>query len=65
MQFLGIKVFAKLIPNQFDVEYRICLGYAYLCRYENLECEQGKIALEQAISTFPNQQKLIELRKYY
>ncbi|RXR31868.1 hypothetical protein EQG68_09365 [Flavobacterium piscinae] len=56
---------AKLIPNQFDVEYRICLGYAYLCRYENLECEQGKIALEQAISTFPNQQKLIELRKYY
>lgn len=56
---------AKLIPNQFDVEYRICLGYAYLCRYENLECEQGKIALEQAISTFPNQGKLMDLKKYY
>ncbi len=56
---------SKLIPNQFSVEYRICLGYAYLCRYENLECEQGKVALEQAISNFPNQEKLMDLKKYY
>jgi hypothetical protein len=56
---------AKLIPNQFSVEYRICVGYAYLCRYEHLECEQGKIALEQAISNFPNQEKLMNLKKYY
>lgn len=56
---------AKLIPNQFDVQYRICLGYAYLCRYENSECEQGKIELDKAISNFPNQEKLMDLKKYY
>lgn len=56
---------ARLIPNQFDVEYRICLAYAYLCRYENINCEEGKVELENAISNFPNQEKLMDLKKYY
>ncbi len=56
---------AKLIPNQFDVQYRICLGYAYLCRYENINCEEGKTELDKAISDFPDRKELTDLTTYY
>ncbi len=56
---------SKLVPNQFDVEYRICLGYAYLCRYENINCQEGKTELEKAISYFPGRKELTDLTTYY
>lgn len=56
---------SKLIPNQFDVEYRICLSYSYLCRYNQLECEKGKEILFETMEKFPNEEKLKELAIYF
>ena len=56
---------SKLIPNQFAVEYRICLGYSYLCRYDQKECEKGKEILQKTLNQFPNKSELLELKKYF
>ena len=56
---------SKLIPNQFAVEYRICLGYSYLCRYDQKECEKGKEILQKTLNKFPNKSELLELKKYF
>jgi tetratricopeptide (TPR) repeat protein len=56
---------SKLIPNQFAVEYRICLSYSYLCRYDQKECEKGKEILQKTLNKFPNKSELLELKKYF
>ena len=56
---------SKLIPNQFDIEYRICLSYSYLCRYDQLECEKGKEIVLKTIEKFPNEDKLKDLAVFF
>ncbi|WP_291117017.1 hypothetical protein [Flavobacterium sp. UBA6135] len=56
---------AKLFPNQFEVEYRICLGYSYLCRYDQKECEKGKEIVLKTIEKYPNENKMKELVQFF
>jgi tetratricopeptide (TPR) repeat protein len=56
---------SKLIPNQYDVEYRICLSYSYLCRYDQLECEKGREIVMKTIEKFPNENKLKDLAIFF
>lgn len=52
---------SKLIPNQLDVEYRICLSYSYLCRYDKKDCEKGREILAETRKKFPDDRKLKDL----
>jgi len=47
------------------VEYRICLGYSYLCRYDQKECEKGKEIVLKTIEKYPNENKMKELVQFF
>lgn len=54
-----------LFPNRFEAHYRLCLGYSYGCRYDQQGCEEGKQALEEALALFPENQDLLQLRRFF
>jgi len=56
---------SEIAPKNFSIQYRICLGYSYLCRYEQKKCEKGKELLEKTIGNFPDEGDLLALKKYY
>ena len=56
---------SKIDSNNFVIHYRICLGYSYLCRYEQKQCAIGKEELDKSIIKFPDKKELIELKRYY
>lgn len=56
---------AEVDSLNYSVQYRICLAYSYLCRYDKLQCEKGKIQLEKTIVLFPDKFELIELKSSY
>ena len=55
----------KIDSSNFLIYHRICLGYSYLCRYEQKQCATGKKVLEQSLVKFPEKKELIELKRYY
>lgn len=56
---------AELAPSNYNVQYRISLAYAYLCRYDNIDCEKGKLAFEEAKKNFPDAEELLELSVFF
>jgi len=54
-----------LFPNRLEAHYRLCLGYSYGCRYDEKGCEEGKQALEEALALFPDNEDLLQLRRFY
>jgi hypothetical protein len=55
----------ELDSTNLSVEYRVCLAYSYLCRYDNLMCHEGDAHLKSVIEKFPNEDKLLEFKKFY
>jgi tetratricopeptide (TPR) repeat protein len=55
----------ELDTNNFSTHYRICLAYSYLCRYDNLFCQEGKTHLEETLQKFSNESKLNDFKPFY
>lgn len=55
----------KIDSKNFIIYHRICLGYSYLCRYEQKQCDIGKEELEKSLIKFPDKKELLELKRYY
>jgi tetratricopeptide (TPR) repeat protein len=55
----------EIYPNDFDASYRLALAYVYHCKFENKDCNRGKILLMRLLKVKPENSALIELNQIF
>lgn len=55
----------QLFPNDFEVNYRIALGYSYRCQYDFEDCGVGKELIDKLEKQFPTNEKIKDVKAIF
>lgn len=53
---------SEILPNEYDVQYRLALAYTYKCKYTKEACEQSDSLVNRLLEYFPNNEDVKGLR---
>ena len=52
----------EIFPNEYDVQYRLALGYSYKCQHKNKGCERADSLVSRLLTHFPDSEEVKDLR---